>query len=72
MKVDDVLWLSTVQVAFSYTPISEGDWQPSLFIVNLPPAKEPNKSPSWRNYEDPCYGTMMFTSIYFNNVRNIL
>ena len=60
MKVDDILWLSTFQVAFSYTPVSERDWQPSLFVVTLPSAKEPNKRPSWRNYEDPCYGRFYF------------
>jgi len=61
VKVCDILWLSTYQVAVTYVPLPDSDQssdesQPNMFLVNLPPAKEQDKSPTWKNYEDPCYG----------------
>ena len=61
VRVCDILWLATLQVVVTYAAFSEDDpenvdAQTSLFVVNLPPAKEVNKSASWRDYEDPCYG----------------
>nr|CAB3264510.1 nuclear pore complex protein Nup214-like [Phallusia mammillata] len=63
VKVCDLLWLSTYQVAVTYVAVPEsneaeagGGGQPSLFLANLPPAKEQNKSIVWTSFEDPCYG----------------
>ncbi|XP_076821562.1 uncharacterized protein LOC143468316 isoform X2 [Clavelina lepadiformis] len=58
VKVEDILWLSTLQIALSYVLIGEDaeEAQASIFIASLPPAKDQTKTPSFRNYEDPCYG----------------
>ena len=60
VKVEDILWLSTLQIALSYVLIGEDaeEAQASIFIASLPPAKDQTKTPSFRNYEDPCYGKL--------------
>jgi len=60
VRVSDVLWLSTYQVALTYTAVpteSHSFDSPNLLVVKLPSNKEVGKKPQWQLYEDPVYGT---------------
>nr|XP_026695870.1 nuclear pore complex protein Nup214-like [Ciona intestinalis] len=63
VKASNVTWLSTLQVAVTYTVAPDNNEDetalpsggPTVFVATLPHSKEQNKTISWRNYEDPCY-----------------